>query len=288
MSRRWRYPRSRRGDFYTIVPAAVAPSAPSYVPVFQEPSGRNARLAGIRARRARFLVTTTAAPWIPPSVDPARRAPIRPTRRGRFLTVPLVGVAPAAAPWIPPLLDIRRAPSRPVRRGRFYTVPLVGAAPPPAVALPTFTRGRVRVLFARRGHYWSPPYPQQQAPATPWVPPITRARRPQVGPARRGEYLATPLPRATCPGRMASRRSALPMRRRGQMWMPSWVYVPPAPPTSGTAHAATGSAPGAFAAAVSTATASASTGTAPSSSAAPAGAATSSPGSMNTPTSTGA
>lgn len=226
MSRRWRYPRSRRGIFLGIVPASAAPAAPAYVPGFQEPSGRNARLAALGLRRGRFISVPrrVCAP-----IPGATRARVRvlAVRRGRFFTVPLVGVAPAAATWVAPVLETRRAPARLVRRGQFLTVPRVGAAPAVPTVLPQFSRCRVRVLFARRGHFWSAPN-QPAVVASSWVPPITRSRRSPVQPFRRGEYLTAPLPRATWPTRIVSRRTAPLLCRRGQLWRVPWP-PPPGP-----------------------------------------------------------
>lgn len=299
MSRRWRYPRSRRGDFYGIVPTATPASPPAYVAVFQEPSGRNSRaritrrgqffrvtpatvaqvlpcipavmepagrssrLVATRVRRGQFLsvprrvcppvpstqrrrqwmasprrgeffivpltIATSVSVWTPPMLE-ARRPASWLARRGEFLTVPLVGLVPAAAPWVPPLLDTRRAPARPARRGEFFAVPLVGAAPHPPAVVPQVVRSHIRVTFGRRGRFWLPPLVQQVAPASSWVPQVTRARRNPAAPVRRGEYLSVPLPRATCPTRITSRRTGLPACRRGQTWRPPWIFVPPAGP----------------------------------------------------------
>jgi hypothetical protein len=220
MSRRWRYPRARRGQFYRVPPAGAAPATPPpFLPTVQEPSGRNSRLVGMRFRRGRIFAVP--APVVAPPL-PVGRNPRRLTlpRRGAFFSVPPAAVtAPAAAPWVPPLLHSRRPPARTVRRGEFLTIPLVGAPPlPPPLAVPTFTRERVRVLFSRRGHFWSPPYPQQQAPVSPWVPPLLRTRRPTALPPRRGEYLPVPAPRPVCPVRITSRRTQIPMVRRSRQW----------------------------------------------------------------------
>lgn len=216
MARRWRYPRSRRGFFYRFTPAVVVSSPPPYVPVFQEPSGRGSRYAGMRSRRGRFLTTPSALPL----AHRPRRGVIRLTsvRRGKFFTVPFV-VAATTAPWIPAATDIRRAPSRTVRRGRYFTVPLVGDAPPPPITIPQVTRERVRLWAIRRGHYWNAPQ-VPQAPVVPsWVPVFTRARRPLTGSTRRGDYQA--VPQATpCPYRVASRRTRLPAYRRSRLWEP--------------------------------------------------------------------
>lgn len=264
MSRRWRYPRSRRGSFYRVVSGGLAPAQPSFPPAFQEPSGRNARLAAVRTRRGKFgpivqaVVAVTSA-FVPAIQEPAGRnsrlagmrvrrggflpipasqqVPVQQrrvpryqsaVRRGRFFAVPLIGMAPAVAPWVPPLLDIRRAPARPARRGRFFTVPLAGLAPAPPAVVPQFTRERTRIGYVRRGRYWSPPVQQITAAPT-WAPPVTRARRPLAAPVRRGEYQAVPS-RVPCPHRITSRRSQPLWRTHGRTWTPPWGFVPPAGP----------------------------------------------------------
>lgn len=239
MSRRWRYPRTRRGDFYGIVPAPVVPAPPSYVPVFQEPSGRNTRLAAMRSRRGQFLTVQLA---VCPPVPRLRRGTVRLAlpRRGEYFIVPFAVVA-TAAPWIPPAMDVRRAQARQVRRGRFFTVPLVGAAPPPPVTVPQVTRERVRLWAIRRGHYWNAPQ-VPQAPIVPvWVPVFSRSRRPLTGPVRRGEYQTVPQ-RTTCPYRITSRRTALPYRRRSQLWSPPRI-TPTASPGPLVARTKTRRAP---------------------------------------------
>lgn len=259
MSRRWRYPRSRRGVFYGPPQAPATQAAPSYALVFRQPAGRNARLAALRSRRGLFFTTgrgdsapprsrryavrlasvrhgkffsvplvvvaASAPAWVPSSLYPARRAPVRPPRRGRFYAVPLVGLAAAPPTWIAAPLDpARRVSSRTTRRGKFYTVPPTGADPaaatwvPPALdparrqsarrarrgqffpiplaarptPVPRATRPRVRLLVARRGHFWA--LPPRPVSAASWVPPMTRARRAPLRPRRRCDYLTVPVP----------------------------------------------------------------------------------------------
>lgn len=231
MSRRWRYPRARRGQFYGVPPAGTAPAPPPpYVPAVQEPSGRNSRLVGMRIRRGRFF--TVPVLLVRPA-PPVRRAP-RPAalpRRSKFFAVPPVTAAPTPA-WVPPLLGCRRPPVRTTRRGEFFAIPLVGATPPPPPAMvPTFTRGRVRVSSVRRGRFWTPPYPQQPPPPpAPWVPPLIGARHPSVRPPRRGQFLPVPPPRPACPARVVSRRAQMPRWRRAQMFPVPRAVLPPAAP----------------------------------------------------------
>lgn len=226
MSRRWRYPRTRRGSFYAVVPPMQATAPPPYPPAFQEPSGRNSRLAAMRSRRGLFFATVRAdsipprarryvvrlasarhgkffsvpvtvvasvASWTPPQLDPARRALARPARRGKFFTVPPVGVVSVAA-WVPANLDpARRAPIRPWRRGRFYAVPLTSAPTPAPWVPPNLDPGRRQLArLARRGEFFTIPLVGAAPSAVPWVPALNGARRPVARQVRRGRFWSTP------------------------------------------------------------------------------------------------
>lgn len=263
MSRRWRYPRNRRGVFYPVTPAAAAAPVAPYVPVMQEPSGRNTRLAAFRARRrwshrpiptvpvvgyprrgvlrvaavrrGKFLsvpftvAAATMAPWISPGVA-AHRAPPRPVRRGRYFPVPVVGVAPAAAPWIPPSTDTRRTPPRTTRRGRYFPTPLVGVAPPPPTVVPQLPRHPARLWATRRARYWNAPPSPPAGPGPTWTPVFVRARRPLTGVVRRGDFQQVPSV-ARCPNRIMSRRPGLPLSRRPRRWQsPIQASAPTAVP----------------------------------------------------------
>lgn len=226
MSRRWRYPRSRRGVFYGPPGSAAVQPAPSYVPAFQEPSGRNARLAGMRSRRGRFSTVTCVV--CPPPCQP-RRSVVRAAsvRHGKFYAVPPAGAAPAVALWIPAPLDpVRRAPVRPTRRGKFYGVPLVGVAPVVAPWIPPALDPARRAALrpGRRGRYYAVPQVGATQAAAPWVPPaLDPARRQQARPVRRGEFFAIPLlgvvstPPVAVP-QMVRPRTRLAATRRGRFW----------------------------------------------------------------------
>lgn len=218
MSRRWRYPRTRRGTFSGIIPAQTAASPPAYVPAFAEPSGRSSRLTAARPRRGQFSAIPRQQPQ--PVIALARRGQVRMlhVRRGKFFVVPPAVVVPTAAPWIPSSVVARRPAARPPRRGRFCAVPLVGVAPPPPVTLPTFSRGRVRVVFTRRGRQWGPPVAQQTPPVAAWAPQFIHSRRPQVTSPRRGRFLPLPCSTAPGPARITSRRVLVPALRRGRYW----------------------------------------------------------------------
>lgn len=190
MSRRWRYPRSRRGVFYGIVRAPAAPAAPAFPPLWLRADRRPAYLI----RRGEFWpvpkigAAPTLPPWIPAMTE-GRRGVARPVRRGRYFPVPLIGAAPPPpAPWIPPNLDGRRTPARPVRRGRHFPIP-PAALPPvaPGRCPDRITSRGPGIPGTRRGRTWTTP---RVAP-TPPVPPVDRIRSRRTAAAlrtRRGAY----------------------------------------------------------------------------------------------------
>jgi hypothetical protein len=226
MSRRWRYPRSRRGTFYGPPQSLPVQAAPSYVPAFQEPSGRNARLVGMRSRRGRFSTITRV---VCPPPHRSRRSVVRlaSARRGKFFDGPRVGAAPAVAPWMPAPLDpARRATVRPTRRGNFYVVPLVGAAAVAAPWIPPALSPTRRAVArpARRGRHYAVPQIGATQAAAPWVPPALDPARRQLGrTGRRGVFFAIPLlgavttPPVAVPQLVRS-RLRLAMTRRGRFW----------------------------------------------------------------------
>lgn len=152
MSRRWRYPRSRRGAFYPVPPMVVAPPV-GYLPAFQEPSGRSSRLVGMRVRRGRFTQVLRA---VCPPPRSTRRVQVRlaATRRGRFFPVP-----PATRACLPPQRAVRRRTVAPVtRRGRFYFMPPTVPVGAPVTWAPAFPSTRTRrALRSRAGRAWGVP-----------------------------------------------------------------------------------------------------------------------------------
>lgn len=236
MSRRWRYPRARRGDFYTVVPtaalAAPPPPAPPYV-------RRGARWLPL-PRRASYAEPV----WIPPATPPAAvpvpsftqtRRRIGVIRRGEFFTVPWPIVAPAGpGPLVPPY---RRPSTRRLaapRRGEFWLLPLVGQAPAAPQPVPTWpSRARIRPSFVRRGIYAEPPWTLPQAPAMVQPSPFLAPRRPRGCIARRGRFGWVPLivippagPGPLVPARLVPRRPAsIHMAHRGSWYSPAWPAI---------------------------------------------------------------
>lgn len=200
MSRRWRYPRPRRGSYYGPAPVQVTAPPPVFVPGATEPAVRGSRLALLRARR------------------------------GSVFSVPPVGVVTPPAPWPPKGLSRRLASSGLVRRGRYYSLPPAQITTQPPVTVPSWHRTRVQPALCRRGRTWAAPYVPVQAPVAPWVPPYAR-RHPLSGlTVRRGRY-RTPVPvqlRANCPEwRGTQARTLLPLVRRGRRWPVAGQASPP-------------------------------------------------------------
>lgn len=217
MSRRWRYPRSRRGSFTGVFPQAAPP-----------PVAVRARRRPVAAlRRGRFFAAVPApvvvAPTRPP--DSLGHDRIRPAvvRRGRFF--------PAPASTTAVLPTTARAGSRltlPARRGRFLTV-----VPAPAVVAPTRTpdsiqHNHVRAALARRGRFLSVPAPPAVPSPPPWIPPYAASRRPLCRPARRGRFATVP-PGQPVPASLARRRTPTPPPRRGHRNDPPWAVTPVTP-----------------------------------------------------------
>lgn len=195
MSRRWRYPRSRRGTFFRVVPPqASTPPPPAYLPVVLEPSGRSSRPR--TTRRGRFWTVvpsvvavqppTYAPQWLKQSGHPAA---VR-GRRGVFYVVPPVAPVQAAV-WVPPVLHARRPAARPVRRGEFWPVPSAAVVAPAPYCRPR----RATYPLARRGRFYSvPPLVTPSPPAVaPWPPRLTRPSTRRLVLPRRGEFWPVPL-----------------------------------------------------------------------------------------------
>lgn len=199
MSRRWRYPRSRRGQYYGPPPTAPVTATPAYLPTFTEPAGRSSRLAALRTRRGVYFGVLPQAPVVTPAV------------------------------WAPgftePAGRNARLVAMRVRRGRYtWAPPPAGVVTAPAW-VPQFSRQH-RQLFGgtRRAHSWAPVPQPVQAPS--WIPAYLRAHRPSAPPvARRGRYYAPPVRRPLPPPvlRMPYRRrqlGTLTPRRRRMGWAP--------------------------------------------------------------------
>lgn len=251
MSRRWRYPRSRRGSFQQVPPPTTIPTAADLPPAWREQAGPRPRFAARIRRGVIYLAPAQAAP---PAAAPRRRtlaitvrrgrfwvfapapvivAPPRPAdsighdrlrlgglRRGRFTAIP----QPAPQPGSFARARQRWLPS--VRRGQFMQLPapLVPIAP---AFVPQFTpRHRPNLYAARRGRYLPAPLTVVAPTPPPWVPPILAARRPQSQSRvlRRGRHTSTPLA-AQQPGSLQRTRPRwLSVVRRGRFFS--------APPTS--------------------------------------------------------
>lgn len=255
MSRRWRYPRTRRGKFTDLVPAAAVTAPPPWLPAVL----RQIRVVPLppRSGRRRFLEppwpqVVVTVPGVPPGVVRlvARRVPG--VRRGR-LTVP-----PPPVPLPPPVVSRVRARWPVARRGRFVSAPPPVVIAPPAY-VPQVVRARTRLPLPRRGRFAAPPWQQQQQAPPAYIPAVMTSRRPQTRVLRRGRFtgplttvaaVASPwspqsvtrrrvqLPRLRRGGflvappvtgpvgpRLRSRRPAMPRTRAGGFTQPPWPQV---------------------------------------------------------------
>lgn len=207
--------RTAHGEFFPLVPAAVAPATPARAPDWLQ----RRRPAARRSARGDFFPTVPLAQPVAPLI--ARRRPASsPGRRGELWPVPLVGAVAGFGPWVPGLLQRRRTPPQ-IRRGEFLVVPLVGLAPsgPPSVIPPLLTHRPVRAL-QRRGEF----LPVAPAPAF-CAASLPRRKRPTTTTRRSRGWTAPPAPLLP-PGpgpwlprtQRAATRSAPRRTVRGRYW----------------------------------------------------------------------
>lgn len=256
MSRRWRYPQSRRGEFFqgprTVVPQppslvprvsrarfrfSVAPrrgqffagqrlvtvAAPAFIPPLIRQAGEY-RL-GVRARRGAFRIVPQPVVMLPAVQRGAIHAGVLRVRSGRFASPPLQVVAPSA-PLLFPRLVRGRARLAVVRDGRFVAPPLTAIVQQPPSFPPRTVRGRARLAAVRHGVFACPPWSTQAAPPPPWVPsPITGHRRTLT--VRRGRFAGCPATSLAPPLHVSSvRPGASPRRGRFTTCPPSPARIP--------------------------------------------------------------
>lgn len=272
MSRRWRNPRGRRGEFFGIPWPVTAPQPP---PALAPRVTRGRARLGVTVRRGRFVfVPLVAAPspaaFIPAAVrQPAEyRLGLRAWRRA-FLTVP---AATSSVPSVQrgaathsPALRLRRGrfaapppeilpPSRQVarsrvrlaaiREGRFVATPLPIAVTPPPPWPPRSVRGLVRLAALRRAEFTCPPWQVQATPPPPWAPPFTAGRRKPPA-TRRGRITTCPPQTSSVPPPLTGHRAS-PRPRRGVTTSPPWTSHPPIGRATGRRRPAAGARAGRF------------------------------------------
>lgn len=256
MSRRWRHPQSRRGEFFQG-PRAVAPSSPSLVPRFSRARARSGvvprrgqffagpRLApvaaltfipplirqageyrlGARARRGAFRIVPQPVAMLPTVQRGAIHAGALRVRSGRFASPPLQAVAPSA-PLLSPRLVRGRVRLAAQRDGRFVAPPLPAIVQQPPSFPPRTVRGRARLAAVRHGAFVCPPWTSQAAPPPPWVPsPVTGRRR--IPAVRRGRFAGCPATVPTPPPFVSSGRPGAQSRRgRFTAYPPPSAWIP--------------------------------------------------------------
>jgi hypothetical protein len=255
VSRRWRYPRSRRGLIYPVPRGQQSPARPHFR---DQPKSR---VRAVTVRRGRFfpLVPVTV---VPPPRPPDRIGRDRPwtprTARGRFFAAPQPDL-------IPPSYRIRDRFTARSRRGAVFTVvplpvpplrppdraarrrPWISRRPsgiflaitPPPGAPPLYgTRDRAAAVRPRRGSFFTLLPPAPVVPATPRPPDrIARDRLVTVR-AARGRFLPVPLPQIVLPpvhppDSIGHDRPRPPVVRRGRIQTPAIAPSAPAR-TAGT------------------------------------------------------
>lgn len=256
MSRRWRHPYARRGEFFQGPRSVAAPQPPSLVPRVSQARFR----FGLAPRRGRFfagprLVAVAAPSFVPPLTRQAgeyrlgvraRRGVFRivpqPTamlpmvqrgaihasplkgRPGRFASPPLQ-VATPPAPSFPPRQARGRARLVALRDGRFVAPPLPVVVQQPPPFPPRAVRTRIHIAARRRGQFTCPPWSTQAAPP-PWVPsPATGHRRTLT--VRRGRFAGCPAAAPVPPPHTSSGRSGVhPRRSRFTVCPPPLSWIP--------------------------------------------------------------
>lgn len=212
MSRRWRYPRARRGRFLPIVPAAQIPTAPAFVPPSIKPAGLRVRAAA-RPRRGKFYSVVVAAPVVQapvfvPDWAGARRFVVPPVRRR---SRPVVPSPTSVAGVSSPATHANRLALR-VRRGRVLLVPPPQLVVGPAPLVPSFKRPPLRLIqYPRRPRQSCPPWIGQAPTPPPPVPPQLLRPAGQAYPSQpRRRRPAAPIPSGFIPP-----SSQVPHRTRG-------------------------------------------------------------------------
>ncbi len=259
MSRRWRYPRSRRAVFLPVISQPVQPQPPSWTPPFSQsrsrrwPAARPRHLLWTpsqpdapiqarprqrtvqRSRRGAFFAVVpapvvVAPPAWPPSIVGHGRPKMPPGRRGRFFAVP-------GAAQQPPVQPNRRVRLAPVRRSRIaWPVPVQATATPPAWAPDRTGKPKTRLITPRRGTFFEVPPPQVVVTPPVWTPDRAAHNRSHVYPARRGRFLpviapqAAPAPPVWVPVFTARRRPVTRVARRARFgqYQPSQNLPPQA------------------------------------------------------------
>lgn len=227
MSRRWRGPYTRRGEFFQVLPPPTAAAPSVWVPGLIRQAGR--RLLG---RRTGDFFGPPLRQVVPLQSITTRRPRAAVARRGEYFPVPPASVVVTAPSAIPQFIRPRaRLPF--IRRSQFNELPwsqITPPAPPPAIPA-TIRQSRRPALPPRRGRFVQPPWPAIAPPAAPaFVPRLLGGHRPQPGTPRRGRFLPTPFGQGQPPAFVCARRRGMGFRlRRGRLFDPPWPAILPQP-----------------------------------------------------------
>lgn len=230
MSRRWRHPSVRRGEFFQPPRSTAAPQPPSLAPQMLRARSR----FGLTARRGRFFTAAGSVAFLPlPTRQAGEYRLGARARRGEFLAVPLVAT-------VLPVVQrgAVRARALRVRSGRFVSPPVQVAAPAAPFFSPRLVRGRVRLAALRDGRFASPPLSVVVQPP-PSCPPRTVRGRARPAPVRGGAFTCPPwsapavAPPPWVPSPVAGRRRALTARRGRFAGSPAAAPIPPPHMSSG-------------------------------------------------------
>jgi hypothetical protein len=218
VSRRWRYPRSRRGQILAVLPQQSSPFAV-----------QRRRMLAVAARRGRFLTVVPAPVAVPPPRPPDTighsRSRLTFARRSRPTAVAL----PAAQPAGFPRTRTRRLAT--ARCGQFFSTPTSSAVVPLLIG-----GHRPDLVLARRGRFLAvvtapSPVPPPRPPD--WI----GYHRPRPARPARSRIWVRPS-QDTPPAAYRSQHRLTPRTRRGVFFTvaPAPVVVPPQRPPDAIGH----------------------------------------------------
>lgn len=263
MTRRWRYPRARRGVFFRLVVDIDDVPYASWALRRQRPAPVVTR--GSRRGRTWGTVRSQVNPPWPTSRVTRRRPLVYACRRGHAWSPPwLVSQAPLPPAYPPPWVVHRQQRMPLVRKFRTWDAPIEQTALPGWTdhrrLIPPVRRGRSwvvtrpqvnppwqptpirqtprRLLLMRHGRTWWPlPVPQQPITAPSFPPPPLVSHHARLGVTRRGRFTIVPPPPPAVPtspvlvpGRQQPAKRGRPLIARRGRYLPTPAPVQPPRP----------------------------------------------------------